>query len=201
MVEDVVSGTDQGSTRAPTAAARLTVSGVSGSTKPTTTRDDRLIRRPNAAHALRAHLAEVLQKPSSTRGDGGLVDARGGGRCATSPDGPSRKARDIVDGVRMRAPGYAHLFDPVAPTSQARVVPNTTGAVRPVLGAADLGVLVRQARESLGQSQAVFASGAGVGRRFLSELESGKPTLEIGKVLAVCQAAGVLVLAGLAHGG
>ena len=200
MMEDVVSDTDQGSNRAPKASARRPVSRVSGSAEAAT-RDDRLIRRPNAAHALRAHLAEVLQKASSAPGQGGLLDTRGAVTVAARPDGPSRKARDIFDGVRMRAPGYAHLFDPVVPTSQARVLLDTTGAVRPVLGAADLGALVRQARESLGQSQAAFASGAGVGRRFLSELESGKPTLEIGKVLAVCQAAGVLVLAGLAHGG
>lgn len=196
-----MSDTDQRPIRATNAGGRLPVSRMSTSAKPATTKDDRLIRRPNTAHALRAHLAEVLQKPSSAPDDGGRVDARGAATVAARPDGPSRKARDIVDGVRMRAPGYAHLFDPVAPTSQARVVLNTTGALRPVLAAADLGVLVRQAREALGQSQAVFASGAGVGRRFLSELESGKPTLEIGKVLAVCQAAGVLVLAGLAHGG
>lgn len=199
MVEDVVSDTDQGSTRATKAGSRLPVSRVSAPAKAVTTKDERLIRRPNTAHALRAHLAEVLQKPSSVPGDG--VDSRGSATGVARPDGPSRKARDIADGVRTRAPGYAHLFDPVAPTSQARVLLNTTGAVRPLLGAADLGVLVRQARETLGQSQAVFASGAGVGRRFLSELEAGKPTLEIGKVLAVCRAAGVLVLAGLAHGG
>ncbi|WP_428040612.1 hypothetical protein [Devosia psychrophila] len=32
---------------------------------------------------------------------------------------------------------------------------------------------------------------AGVGRRFLSELENGKPTAEIGKVLQVLTALGI----------
>ena len=188
-------------TRATNAGSRPPVSRASAPAKGGAIKDDRLIRRPNTAHALRAHLAEVLQKPSAVPGDGDLVGFRGSTAVATRSDRPSRKARDIADGVRARTPGYAHLFDPVAPTSEARVLLDATGAVRPVLGSADLGVLVRQARETLGQSQAVFASSAGVGRRFLSELEAGKPTLEIGKVLAVCQAAGVVVLAGLDHGG
>jgi y4mF family transcriptional regulator len=51
--------------------------------------------------------------------------------------------------------------------------------------------LVRSAREASGKSQADFAALAGVGRRFLSELENGKPTLEIGKVLQVLSAAGI----------
>ncbi len=49
---------------------------------------------------------------------------------------------------------------------------------------ADLGRLVRKVREGRGLSQQEFADLAGVGRRFLSELENGKPTLELGKVLA-----------------
>ena len=44
-------------------------------------------------------------------------------------------------------------------------------------------------------SQANFADLAGVGRRFLSELEAGKPTLEIGKVLLVLTAAGIELVA------
>ncbi len=54
-----------------------------------------------------------------------------------------------------------------------------------------LAQLVRTARIASGKSQADFASLAGVGRRFLSELENGKPTLEIGKVLQVLSAAGI----------
>jgi y4mF family transcriptional regulator len=174
---------------------------VAALAKGATTREDRLIRRPNVAHALRAHLAEILQTPAAVSPGGVVADARGPAAGAARSDGPSRKARDIAAGVRTRAAGYAHLFDPVAQTRRASELTNTAGSVQPVLGVADLGGLVRRAREALGQSQAVLAAGAGVGRRFLSELEAGKPTLEIGKVLAVCQAAGVLVLAGLTDGG
>jgi len=58
-----------------------------------------------------------------------------------------------------------------------------------------LGRLVRQAREAMGLSQGAFADLAGVGRRFISELENGKPTLELGKVMTVCAAAGLDLMA------
>lgn len=200
-MEDAVSDTKQKSPQAHKAVSRLPASRVSSSAKGVAARDDdRLIRRPNAAHALRVHLAEVLQKPTASAQGSVLAETRGTPAAARKADGPSRKSRDIAEGVRTRAPGYAHLFDPVAPTTPTSDLLNGAGAVGPVLGAADLGVLVRQAREALGQSQAAFAAGAGVGRRFLSELEAGKSTLEIDKVLAVCRAAGVVVLAGHAHG-
>nr|WP_318036956.1 helix-turn-helix transcriptional regulator [Mesorhizobium sp. AR02] len=60
---------------------------------------------------------------------------------------------------------------------------------------ADLGRLVRKVREGRGLSQQEFADLAGVGRRFLSELENGKPTLELGKVLKVANAAGISLFA------
>lgn len=55
----------------------------------------------------------------------------------------------------------------------------------------DLGALVRATRKALGVDQQYVADIAGVGRRFVSELENGKPTLEIGKVLAVTAALGI----------
>lgn len=54
-----------------------------------------------------------------------------------------------------------------------------------------LGFLVRNARESMGMNQQRFADLCGVGRRFISELENGKNTLELGKVIEVCSAAGI----------
>ena len=55
----------------------------------------------------------------------------------------------------------------------------------------DLGHLVRQARSTMELSQQDFADLAGVGRRFVSELEAGKPTLEFERTLRVCKAAGI----------
>jgi y4mF family transcriptional regulator len=57
--------------------------------------------------------------------------------------------------------------------------------------AQDLGNLVRQSRKNMKLSQLDFADLAGVGRRFVSELESGKATLEVDRVLRVCKAAGI----------
>ncbi len=53
-----------------------------------------------------------------------------------------------------------------------------------------LGALIRAARKSQGLTQQDFADVAGVGVRFLSELERGKTTAEIGLVLHVLQLAG-----------
>jgi DNA-binding transcriptional regulator YiaG len=45
---------------------------------------------------------------------------------------------------------------------------------------AELGEAIRRTRKSEGLTQQSFADLAGVGRRFVSELEQGKQTLEIG---------------------
>jgi y4mF family transcriptional regulator len=59
----------------------------------------------------------------------------------------------------------------------------------------DLGQLIREAREERKLSQQAFADLAGVGRRFISELENGKATLEFDKVLQVASATGIDLLA------
>ena len=59
----------------------------------------------------------------------------------------------------------------------------------------DLGQAVRIARKEMGMNQQEFAGLAGVGRRFISELERGKATLEIDRVVKVCNAAGIDLLA------
>lgn len=65
----------------------------------------------------------------------------------------------------------------------------------PVTSVGDIGELVRQARADLGLNQQRFADLAGVGRRFVSELEAGKASLETERVLRCCLAAGIDVLA------
>ncbi|MGD9601372.1 MAG: helix-turn-helix transcriptional regulator [Gammaproteobacteria bacterium] len=56
-----------------------------------------------------------------------------------------------------------------------------------------IGRRVRSERKQLGLRQDEFASLVGIGTRFLSELENGKPTLEIGRVLRVLDALGLEV--------
>lgn len=56
---------------------------------------------------------------------------------------------------------------------------------------AEIGVMVAARRKERGLSQQDFADLAGVGRRFVSELERGKPTAEIGKMLKVLNTLGL----------
>ena len=55
----------------------------------------------------------------------------------------------------------------------------------------DLGVIIRERRKKAKLTQMKTASLAGVGARFLSELERGKPTAQIGKTLKVVQLLGL----------
>jgi y4mF family transcriptional regulator len=59
--------------------------------------------------------------------------------------------------------------------------------------AADIGVAIRLARKRLGLRQDELAAAAGVGVRFLVELERGKPTVRLDRVLAVLDAVGLEV--------
>ena len=67
-------------------------------------------------------------------------------------------------------------------------------AAQSIQSPGDLGQMVRRARKTRGLSQQEFADLAGVGRRFLSEFENGKPTLEFGKVIKVALAAGITLI-------
>jgi y4mF family transcriptional regulator len=54
----------------------------------------------------------------------------------------------------------------------------------------EIGFVVRQARLAQGLRQDQLAAAAGVGLRFLVELERGKPSVRLAKVLAVLDALG-----------
>lgn len=56
-----------------------------------------------------------------------------------------------------------------------------------------LGRLIRKKRRQAGVDQATAAGLAGVGVRFLSELERGKPTVELGRALRVLERLGLQV--------
>ncbi len=71
------------------------------------------------------------------------------------------------------------------------MMPITSHAVAVVNSVESLGFVARAKRESLGLGLREAAPAAGVGTRFLSEFERGKPTAEIGKVLAALHAIGL----------
>jgi y4mF family transcriptional regulator len=54
-----------------------------------------------------------------------------------------------------------------------------------------LGAIVRKQRKSQAITQVELASLCGVGVRFISDLENGKTTVEIGKVLQVVESLGL----------
>lgn len=59
----------------------------------------------------------------------------------------------------------------------------------------DLGRLVRNTREEKGLTQQQLSDLSGVGRRFLSELENGKQSIEFGMALNVATAIGIELFA------
>jgi y4mF family transcriptional regulator len=59
----------------------------------------------------------------------------------------------------------------------------------------DIGKLVRARRKALGYSQARVADLCGTGTRFISDLENGKTTIELGKTLTVLSTLGLDVTA------
>lgn len=59
------------------------------------------------------------------------------------------------------------------------------------MNAANLGDLVRQRRKELRMNQGNLAMVSGTGLRFISELERGKETCEVGKTLQVLENLGI----------
>ena len=65
--------------------------------------------------------------------------------------------------------------------------------------AARFGALVREHRKALEMNQDELALATGVGRRFIVELEAGKPSLQLAKALLVAEAVGLRIFELLAH--
>lgn len=71
-----------------------------------------------------------------------------------------------------------------------------------IQNAEQLATALRLARKQLGLTQQALALAAGVGTRFIVDLESGKPTVRLENVLRVVDAlGGQLQLSGLPEGG
>ena len=63
-----------------------------------------------------------------------------------------------------------------------------------------LGSIIRNLRKQLKVTQAELAMTSGTGLRFIVDLEKGKPTCQIGKILQVLQALGVQLQADRSSG-
>src|SRR5215813_15442294 len=69
-----------------------------------------------------------------------------------------------------------------------RTYAHTGGVAMRLNNTRDLGLYVRDRRRRLGVTQADLAASAQVSRRWLSDLEAGKPTAEVGLVFKVLHA-------------
>lgn len=67
------------------------------------------------------------------------------------------------------------------------------GNLESAVTAEEFGAAIRAARKAQGLRQDQLAGAAGVGVRFIVDLEGGKPTSHIGKALAVAAALGLAV--------
>jgi y4mF family transcriptional regulator len=124
-------------------------------------------------------------------------------------DLPSQRASDIARQLSRASSGILATYPPALPSAakprsaepriatqpQVKEHPALTSVQAPLRTAADLGAMIRKARKSMKLNQTEFAAHAGVGRRFISELESGKGSLEFDKVLACAAAAGIDIAA------
>jgi y4mF family transcriptional regulator len=81
--------------------------------------------------------------------------------------------------------------EPPAASPTRPPAPRAIAAATPIRTVAEIGAMVRTARKAMKLNQTELAAHAGVGRRFVSELESGKPSLEFDKVLACAAAVGI----------
>ena len=60
-----------------------------------------------------------------------------------------------------------------------------------IITASDFGSLVQDARKKAKLTQTQLAAASGIGERFIRELEKGKPTCQLEKVLLVTQMLGI----------
>lgn len=117
-------------------------------------------------------------------------------------EGPGATARKLSE--QLRTPQYQRAIDIARQLSEASSgislpklpsprteTPRTPPPGDGVRSVAELGALVRRARKAMKMNQSEFAAHAGVGRRFVSELEGGKASLEFDRVMACAEAAGI----------
>lgn len=142
----------------------------------------RAIKYPNSSTALRRLVAEtqpvLLSGPS--------VRLRATARLGV-PDESERTAHrtGLVQSL-TRDPNRA----PPVPGPKS-LEPEQSRRMITIRTASDIGEIVRRARRNRDLTQSRLAAMARTGRRFISELEAGKPTLEFERLLNVCHVLGI----------
>lgn len=128
----------------------------------------RVIKYPKPSTALRQHVATVQRDAAPATHI----------RLRVEPQPKTRPIEPIAERPIERIPA------PIERPIRARI--RTTS---------DLGNIIRRERRRRDLSQAELAAKAGTGRRFVSELEGGKPTIEFDRLLKVCKVLGVDIFA------
>lgn len=146
--------------------------------------------------------APLEKKPGRSRNDTRGRQRQSAPRAAAMPPAalPKRAINPVLtldalvnaSALKLDRLDEANLAGRHSEISDSNAPPLPPQALRSV---ESIGALVRTYREKNGLSQQNFANLAGVGRRFLSELENGKPSLEFDKVLNVARAANIEILA------
>lgn len=141
---------------------------------------------------------------SAATGEGSLCHALRSTDIGGLSAAGQRAISDILTGRRSALSSVSHAKGTTTPVTlppSAQTALKEAGPRRErnagvsVTSVADIGELVKQARVRLGFNQQRFADLAGVGRRFVSELEAGKGSVEAERVLRCCLAAGIDVFA------
>nr|WP_313040211.1 helix-turn-helix transcriptional regulator [Brevundimonas diminuta] len=145
-------------------------------------KSSRLVRYPTQSNALRALLDDTPPRPLHVFRWSTTGKAQPHSHLKTEKPSPSERSKPSPGALAIL------LNHRITPRTDDR--PSRPESVR-ILDSEALGRLVRIKRLAQKLTQQQLAERAGVGRRFICELEAGKPTIEFGKALAACQALGL----------
>ena len=79
-------------------------------------------------------------------------------------------------------------------TAQDLPIGHSAGAETPIHSSAELGVVIREQRKRLALKQLDLAGLGNTGNRFIVDLENGKPTVQLQKVLDLMELLGLEVV-------
>ena len=80
------------------------------------------------------------------------------------------------------------------PSAQALPLGNSTGSETPIRSSVELGAVIREQRKRLALKQLDLAGLGNTGNRFIVDLENGKPTVQLQKVLDLMDLLGLEVV-------
>lgn len=80
------------------------------------------------------------------------------------------------------------------PSAQELPIGNYTGSETPIRSSVELGAVIREQRKRLALKQLDLAGLGNTGNRFIVDLENGKPTVQLQKVLDLMDLLGLEVV-------